>query len=145
MYWKNCRWCWPIPGRMWNWSLTSGSTAVVMRRTFGNAYATECTPKRYKKFLDISHHWSEEILMTIHYQNIVMEQVHEWVWLMNDIFTRSSFLPDKAMISDTSKMFSSGTSWSSNTLIAIIAAAPVATVASINITWCSLISLGSLR
>ena len=39
-------------------------------------------------------------------------------------------LPDSAMRRETMLMFSSGTSWSSRTRIAIMAAAPVATVAS---------------
>ena len=39
-------------------------------------------------------------------------------------------LPDSAINNDTRFIFSSGTSWSKRTLIAIIAAAPVATVAS---------------
>ena len=35
----------PIPGIMWKFSFTSLSTAVVTILTFGNAYATVCTPK----------------------------------------------------------------------------------------------------
>ena len=53
--------------------------------------------------------------------------------------------PESPMSREHNVIFSSGTLWSSSTRMAIKAAAPVATVASINITKESLISLGSLR
>lgn len=52
-----------MPGMMWNWSLTSLSTAVVMMRTLGKAYATEWTPisamsSDSRKILSSATSWS---------------------------------------------------------------------------------------
>ena len=47
---------------------------------------------------------------------------------------KESFEPEAAIRRETTRMFFSGTSWSRRTRMAIIAAAPVATVASIRIT-----------
>ena len=46
-----------------------------------------------------------------------------------------TYSPDSAISNEQSVMFSSGTSWSSRTRMAIMAAAPVATVASIRKMW----------
>ena len=89
----------PIPGKTWNLSLISGSTAVVTILTWGNAYAMLWTPAS-----------------NVYY--------HESNWRVKMV------RPDTAMSRDTRLMFSSGTSWSSKTRMAIMAAAPVATVAS---------------
>ena len=43
----------PIPGKIWKFSLVSGSTAVVTIFTFGKAKAIEWTPVKGRKRLKI--------------------------------------------------------------------------------------------
>ena len=54
-------WSIPIPGSIWNSSLTSRSTAVVTSFTFGNAYATAWTPVEKIKSVLAKYQWVHTI------------------------------------------------------------------------------------